>query len=111
MSLFKQLLCVFLIACAFLHAQDNPSHPKELSAVQQEIDQLEQKIHRLRLKSIGAELKGNEYMYTEWGRYADQIEQSESYDLDIMKLEKELEQLESTKRDLLIQYKGQQHES
>lgn len=109
MSTCTHFLCGFLVAFFSLSAAEADPR-KELSTIQQEINQTEQKIHQLRLKAIGAELKGDESMRTEWDRYVEQIEKSENYDVEVMKLEKELQKLQNKKRELLIQYKSLLHE-
>ncbi len=103
---------LYLFACvgiSFIYASGDIR--KELSQTEEEIHQLKNQIHQLRLKSIGEELKGNEYMYAEWDRYVDQIEKSEDTDVKMMKLEKKLVELENKKREFLIQYKIKQGSS
>lgn len=107
----KWLYILLLVCVGSLQAEQDSR--KELSQLQEEIDQLQREMHRIRLKAIGEELKGNEYMRTQWGEYVEQIEKSETYDVDILKMEKQLEQLQKKQRELLIQYKlkeGSPHE-
>lgn len=103
------LLVSAILSFTEIHAQEDQR--KALFHIQKEIDQLQEEVHRLRLKSIAEELKGNEYMRTEWDKYVDQIEKSENTDVQLMQLEKKLESLQFKKRDLLIQYKLDQRTS
>lgn len=107
----KKRYLLMLLTLSFTLVQAADEQRKALSAIQEEINQLQNEIHRVRLKSIAEELQGNQYMGTQWGQYVDQIEKSEHSDVQLMKLEKQLKELQDKKSELLIQYKLDQRAS
>ena len=88
---------VLCIAAAFI-SLDNP---QRLESINHEIELLTTQLHQLRMKAMQEDIHGQKYMLEQWGKFANQTEQSEKSIHDAHKIEEKLREL-TIQRDILL---------
>ena len=95
-----------LLACCVLPMfgwSQEALEKKEVADIEQKIEVLKKKLKQERLKEIKEEVDGQESMIADWEGYREDVEQIRKLDEKELQIEKEIEQLEQQKAQLLKQ--------
>jgi hypothetical protein len=75
----------------------------DLTAIDQQIQALRDRIHQGELREMKEEVEGQEYMIADWDKYAEEVQQIRKQELENDQLRLQIKKLDERKQQLLRQ--------
>lgn len=95
------LSVLLLLVAIFCDAKEAPvSTFSQLEAIDAELESLDEELHKARLKSMQAEINGQQLMFEEWSKYAQQIKAAEQFEEQANDIQERIDALKAKRAEM-----------